>query len=228
MLRAVRDPEDAELSDSTRAALRLQRELEAEDRGPQRPVGDDDVRQKTGQRRESGSSAGCKRGAVTEALGDGRTRGAVTGLKLGDFGSGGGTRTAGVEVAVSGGRQRSGQGGGPAMSLESLARLDGDDDARLTPEAPLGAVKRQDLERALEHRAKSQRGLDGKVYDFMSDPESDDESVATDKTAKEEHRKKKRKKDKGVGKKKKKRNKEKVKRKKHKKKCTSSSSMSSS
>mmetsp|Transcript_54 Transcript_54/g.154 ORF Transcript_54/g.154 Transcript_54/m.154 type:complete len:229 (-) Transcript_54:271-957(-) len=228
MPRAVRGPEDAELSDSTRAALRLQRELEAEDRGPQRPVGgDNDVRQKTGQQGERGS-AGRKRGAVTEALGDGRTRGAVTGLKLGDFGSGGGTRSAGVGVAVSGGRQRSGQGGGPAMSLESLARLDGDDDARLTPEAPLGAVKRQDLERALEHRAKSQRGLDGKVYDFMSDPESDDESVATDKTVKE-HRKKKRKKEKGVGKKKKKRDKEKAKRKKHKKKkCTSSSSMSSS
>merc|ERR1719162_1521994 len=78
--KAADEEDDGELSDSAKAVLRLNRELEAEDAAPEVSS------------RKSGSDKGKDRNrskADDDATrGDGRKYGAVTGIKL-DFGSGG-------------------------------------------------------------------------------------------------------------------------------------------
>eukprot|EP00928_Gymnodinium_smaydae_P006372 TRINITY_DN12250_c0_g1_i1.p1 TRINITY_DN12250_c0_g1~~TRINITY_DN12250_c0_g1_i1.p1 ORF type:complete len:277 (-),score=108.97 TRINITY_DN12250_c0_g1_i1:21-851(-) len=191
---------DGELSDSTRAVLAIQRELEAgDDSPPRKKKGDSrrgDARSKSRERR--GGRRG--RGDSDEPLGDDRTYGSVTGIKLGEFGSGGGGGSSGPRGGGGGGggssrggggssgpRGGKGGGGGLGMSPESLAnQADSDDDgnARNMPAAPEGSFKKRDLDAraALEAdgRPKAQRGIDGKVYAFV-DAGADADSGSEDK-----------------------------------------------
>lgn len=233
------DASDSEVSESTRAALRIQRELEEGDTNASSSRSGHRDRRPADKRSDPTS-----RRDGDDALGDGRKYGAITGIKLGEFASGasGSARTRGSSgVAVKG---KEGRGrGNVGMSLESLAnQADSGDEGGSTkmPEAPEGSYKRKDLTTA-GGQAKSQRGIDGKVWDFLPEPEEPEVSERIDKAEKtakaikankeklkKKAKGKKDKKDKDKSKKKKTKKKKKSKGKNKKQDTASSSSSSSS
>mmetsp|Transcript_90973 Transcript_90973/g.266380 ORF Transcript_90973/g.266380 Transcript_90973/m.266380 type:complete len:247 (-) Transcript_90973:149-889(-) len=161
------EEDEGELSDTTRAVRRIQRELEGG--GDEEPAGD-------GRR---GSGRRSTRDELDEPLGDGKERGAVTGIKLGEFAPGARRQSGGFSFRGKDGKDRTfGQG------LESLAnRADSDEEARAMPAAPEGSFRRRDVERPTmtadeRGRPKAQLGLDGKVWAFVEGPggEEDEDS----------------------------------------------------
>eukprot|EP00434_Breviolum_minutum_P021612 symbB.v1.2.019075.t2/scaffold1542.1/size112718/10 len=188
--------DDGELSDSTRAALRIQQEIDG--KGPSKD-------EATGRTRSSKASKSTTDG----------THGAVTGIALGEYANKkGGSGT--VHIKMKGGKA-----GIFSESLESLAyRQDSDDE--VNPEAPSGSFRQKDLEREARNAGKEATvGLDGKVYSFIDAP-SDESSAeeAAKKSAQKGADKRKSKKDK----KSKKDSKKKEKKKKAKKRKRSSTS----
>eukprot|EP00927_Polykrikos_kofoidii_P070631 TRINITY_DN67044_c0_g1_i1.p1 TRINITY_DN67044_c0_g1~~TRINITY_DN67044_c0_g1_i1.p1 ORF type:complete len:281 (+),score=54.22 TRINITY_DN67044_c0_g1_i1:94-936(+) len=165
---------DGELSESTRAVRQIQKELDVLDSGVQ-------DKGRTGRERierDQGPRGQDRRKTDDEPLGDGRTHGAITGIKLGEFALGASTRrghsnqgvTAGVALRVkAGGKDRNLS----LASLVSMANGDAEEERANAPEAPDGSYKRRDVERALAEgagRPTSKRGIDGKVYTFVADP----------------------------------------------------------
>ncbi|CAE8613644.1 unnamed protein product [Polarella glacialis] len=222
------DVSDDELSETTRAVRRIQRELEGG--GDHRKAGSS----------RGGSSGKRRRGEDEEEEEEyGRDRGAVTGIKLGEYAPGAKKTSAPSSGSF---QVRGGRGGKDqklGQSLESLAYArDDDEEAAAAPEAPAGSFRRRDLEHKVAEGEKAQLGIDGKVWGFIELPPSDEEGDRDEKKQKEEEAsgKKKSKKASGKGEKKSKKDKKtkkvkkkkKDKAKKKKKKSSSSSSESSS
>jgi len=154
--------DDDELSDTTRAVRRIRRELEDDSETHKHCSTKQD--EKSHCQQKSGSS---RRDVISKAIGNGRTTGAVTGISLGDWGSGRKSQNTGVMA-----RGKSGRNKEMGMGLESLANRDSDDEgSKPTPEAPEGSFRRRDVEIAMaSSKAKAQVGLDGKVWSFVSCP----------------------------------------------------------
>ncbi|CAE8583478.1 unnamed protein product [Polarella glacialis] len=222
------DVSDDELSETTRAVRRIQRELEGG--GDHRKAGSS----------RGGSSGKRRRGDDEEEEEEeyGRDRGAVTGIKLGEYAPGAKKTSAPSSGSF---QVRGGRGGKDqklGQSLESLAYArDDDEEAAAAPEAPAGSFRRRDLEHKVAGGEKAQLGIDGKVWGFIELPPSDEEGDRDEKKQKEEEASgKKSKKASGKGEKKSKKDKKtkkvkkkkKDKAKKKKKKSSSSSSESSS
>ncbi|CAE7469547.1 unnamed protein product [Symbiodinium sp. CCMP2592] len=199
------DRDDDELSDSARAALRIQQEI------------------------EGGVSDEAPRKTSSRSSGNGRTHGAVTGIALGEYADSPKASKAskaskeGVQI-----RAKGSKAGLFKESLESLAYRE-DSDHEVNPEAPAGSFRKKDLQQEERDRSKKARvGLDGKLYQFIDAPSDDEEHQASDanegkqKTKKKTDTKKEKKAKKDPKKKKKKKHKKKSK--KHKDSSSSSSS----
>lgn len=233
---AAEEGSDGELSDSTRAVLAIQRDLKQQD-------ADDGPAPKRARRdggAPSGRAAGttAKRGEAEgggRSLGDSGNRGAITGVRLGEFAPGAKRRAP---------DRGGGKGGGFGESLESLAgRVESDDEeARAMPEAPAGSYRRRDVAAAeaagpAGGKPRAKLGIDGKVWDFVgagpgersdeAEPERE-EGLSAKQSGKEEKGKKRSKQKNDKKKKKKSKDKKKKAKKKKKKKSSSSSSDSSS
>mmetsp|Transcript_10856 Transcript_10856/g.11944 ORF Transcript_10856/g.11944 Transcript_10856/m.11944 type:complete len:191 (+) Transcript_10856:154-726(+) len=163
--------DDGELSDSTRAALRIQREIEG------------------GGAPESESRASK---APPKSKKNDEKYGAITGIALGEYSKG---SSGPAQIKMKGGKA-----GLFSESLESLAYRQ-DSDEEVNPEAPKGCVKRKDLERQAGNAGnKSNVGLDGKVYAFIDAPSDESSGQEAQKGAEKDKdtgkKKKKAKKDK--------------------------------
>eukprot|EP00435_Cladocopium_sp_Y103_P000582 s4183_g1.t1 len=145
--------DDGELSDSTRAALRIQQEIDGT-----APARTSKASKASNQEKRSEA----KRSEAKRS----ETHGAITGIALGEYAP----SSSGVQIKMKGGK------GLFSESLESLAyRADSDDE--VNPEAPSGSFRRKDLEREAGNAGKKANvGLDGKVYAFIDAP-SDESSV---------------------------------------------------
>ncbi|CAK9044107.1 unnamed protein product [Durusdinium trenchii] len=142
--------DEDELSDSTRAALRIQEEIDG-----------------NGPTTSSKSTPSSRKSSAQVSNG---THGAVTGIALGEYAhKKGGSGTVHIKMKGS-------KAGFFSESLESLAyRHDSDDE--VNPEAPSGSFRQKDLAREASGTGSQAVGLDGKVYSFIEAP-SDDESSA--------------------------------------------------
>mmetsp|Transcript_80639 Transcript_80639/g.127390 ORF Transcript_80639/g.127390 Transcript_80639/m.127390 type:complete len:196 (-) Transcript_80639:145-732(-) len=190
--------DDGELSDSTRAALRIQQEIDG-----------------TAPATSKAPAKGSKQKGEAKTAKRSETHGAITGIALGEYAP----SSSGVQIKMKGGK------GLFSESLESLAyRADSDDE--VNPEAPSGSFRRKDLEREAGNAGKKANvGLDGKVYAFIDAPsdESSAEGIQKGESKKNKDKsKKKSKKDKKT----KKDGKKKEKKKKAKKRKRSSTSSS--
>lgn len=193
--------DDGELSDSTRAALRIQQEIDGT--APAAPA-------------TSKASKGSneKRSDQAKSAKRSETHGAITGIALGEYAP----SSSGVQIKMKGRK------GLFSESLESHAyRADSDDE--VNPEAPSGSFRRKDLEREAGNAGKKANvGLDGKVYAFIDAP-SDESSAGVQKGESKKNKDKSKKKSK-KDKKTKKDGKKKEKKKKAKKRKRSSTSSS--
>lgn len=226
---------DSAVSESTRAVREIQRQLQADDT-PSHPS--------KRPRKEGNSSSQDK------PLGDGRKYGAITGIKLDCSAPSSGNRSGGGGgLAIKG---KDGKSMEMGMSLESMVNQEECNEARglAMPEAPLGSFRRRDMEAMQREgggegggKPAAQKGIDGKVYDFIAAGSDESESndaaghskLAVSKAAidkqkgkKDKTRKKKMKKESKKHKKKEKKKDKKHGKKKKKKKSSSSSSSSSS
>ncbi|CAJ1337161.1 unnamed protein product [Effrenium voratum] len=190
----MREKDEDELSDSARAALQIQQEID-------------------------GGTFSPKRSDRKKPKPNDGTRGAVTGIALGEYAHNAHKKDAPqAHIKVKGSKA-----GILSESLESLAYRAGSDDEAI-PEAPTGSFRRKDLEQEERDRRagnKATMGLDGKVYDFIDGPD-DEASSGKDKEDKS-NRKSKKEKTKKKDEKKKKKKKDKKKKDKKRKRSSSSS-----
>mmetsp|Transcript_66496 Transcript_66496/g.144406 ORF Transcript_66496/g.144406 Transcript_66496/m.144406 type:complete len:244 (-) Transcript_66496:380-1111(-) len=190
---------ESDVSETTKAVLRIQQQLEDQDAGKSKKSSKSTKSTKDAdgkKEREGGRGSRRRRDDSTEeAMGDGRTTGSITGIKLGEFAPG--AKRGGTSGSTGGGGVRmkgKGKGGGFGQSLESLAaQEEREDGAQAVPEAPAGTVKRKDAERAaaqLGEKPTKALGIDGKEYAFLEAP-SDEEKEEPIKKASEGGKKRK-------------------------------------
>lgn len=175
------EEDDGELSDSTKAVRAIQRDLEAADKGERATSGGRAGSSPPRKSRQNGSGRsppqrdGSRRSKEDEPLGDDRTVGSITGIKLGEFAPGAKRKPGaeGFKMRGKDGKERTYKQGLESMVNEEAGNFE-------LPDAPEGSYKRRrvaELEAGRSNAGDRPTGQVGigsmKIWDFVQGPDSD-------------------------------------------------------